>query len=256
MGVFSERDGSANKMRESGEALSHIMEETRNIIVPGISTDKLDKKIEELIIKNGCVPVLKGYEGFPGSACISVNDQVAHGLPASDHFLDEGDIVKVDISISKDGYFSDMARTFPVGEVVPELHSLIKGAAEVFYAGLEVARPGTPVNIIGKALDEKAGSLGYSTVRDLYGHGIGKVLHELPEIPAFYDEEHNHILREGETIAIEPMINMGGADVIWEDGDDFTVYTEDYSFSAHFENTVLITENGPECLTFLEEEVP
>lgn len=248
MSIIIKNTSDVLRMREAAKKLSYVMDEAVRYVKPGISTRELDRICEELILKEACIPILKGYEGFPAAACISVNDQVGHGIPADDHFLDEGDIVKIDTSLSNNGYCADCARTIPVGNVVPVLLDLIEASKNAFYAGFNAAAPGAHINDIGTAIETYVTGKGYSVVRDMMGHGIGRELHEDPEIPHFNTGAAGDELVPGMVICIEPMINMGDPDIVWGE-DDWTVYTEDYSFSAHYENTVLIGENGPEILT-------
>jgi methionyl aminopeptidase len=236
------------KMTEAGRILAEILDELFTYVRPGISTYELDTICEKLIKKNECLPILKGYEGFPSASCISVNDQVGHGIPHPEHFLDEGDIVKIDTSISYNGWCADAARTIPVGKADPLLLDLIENVKGAFYAGLEKAVAGNQLNEIGRAIEEFAVRHDLSVVRDMMGHGIGQKLHEDPPVPHFKEDEDGPLLLSGMTLAIEPMLNMGDSDVVWGD-DDWTVYTADYSFSAHYENTILITDNKPVILT-------
>lgn len=235
-------------MREAGRLLAEVHEELSKIIRPGISTWEIDRKGEEIIRSFGCIPSFLNYNGYPASICVSVNDEVVHGIPHKEHFLDEGDIVSLDAGLIYQGYHADAARTWAVGEIHPELQRLIDVTKQSFFEGIKYARPGYHLNDISTAIQEYVEANGFSVVRDLVGHGIGQNLHEDPEVPNFRQRRRGIKLVPGMTLAIEPMVNMGEYDVAWLD-DDWTVVTEDGSFSAHYENTILITEGEPEIFT-------
>lgn len=235
-------------MREAGRLLAIVHEEMAKIIRPGITTLDIDRKGEEIIRSFGCVPSFLNYNGYPASICVSVNDEVVHGIPHKDHFLDEGDIVSLDAGLIYQGYHADAARTIAVGQIHPEVQRLMDVTKQSFYEGIKYARPGYHLNDISKTIQKFVEENGFSVVRDLVGHGIGQRLHEDPEIPNFSQKRRGIKLQPGMTFAIEPMVNMGEYDVAWLD-DDWTVVTEDGSFSAHYENTILITEDEPEILT-------
>lgn len=235
-------------MREAGKRLAYVLLELEAYVKPGLSTYEIDKKGEELIRKCGCIPSFLGYNGFTASICVSVNDQVVHGIPAKENFIDEGDIVSLDAGLIYKGYHADAARTVPVGRIIPELSDLIEVTKQSFFHGIKKAVPGNHINDISIAIQDYVEKHGYSVVRDLAGHGIGKNLHEAPEIFNFKQKKDGIKIEKNMTFAIEPMVNMGGYEVEWgEDG--WTVYTKDYSFSAHYENTILITDGEPEILT-------
>lgn len=239
-------------MRESCKLLGDVFHNMEMAIRPGISTKDIDILGEKLIRAHGCVPNFLHYNGYPASICVSVNDEVVHGIPHKDHILQEGDIVSLDAGLIYKGYHSDMARTFPVGQVSEEARLLIERTRQSFFDGIKVARAGNHLFDISNAIDASIRPYGYGIVRDLVGHGIGTSLHEDPQIPNFAQKRRGPKILAGMTFAIEPMINIGRADVEWLD-DDWTVVTEDGSLSAHYENTILITEGEPEILTLYEK---
>ena len=192
--------------------------------------------------------ILKNYRGYPASICISVNNEVVHGIPSKKRILKEGDIVSLDAGVIYKGYHSDAARTHGVGRISSEASQLIQVTKECFFEGIKYAKTGNHLNDISSAIQAYAESFGYGVVRDLVGHGIGSHLHEDPEVPNFATKRKGIKLRPGMTLAVEPMINAGQYSVKWLD-DDWTVITEDGSLSAHYENTILITEEGPEILS-------
>ncbi len=235
-------------MRESCRLLSIVHKEMEEAIRPGMSTMDIDILGEKTIRKLGCIPNFKNYNGYPASICVSVNDEVVHGIPSRDRILQEGDIVSLDAGLIYKGYHSDAARTHAVGEISPEAKKLIEITRQSFFEGIKMAKAGNYLHDISNAIDAYISQFGYGIVRELVGHGIGTKLHEDPQIPNFAQLRRGPKLRAGMTLAIEPMINMGRADVEWLD-DDWTVVTEDGSLSAHYENTILITEDEPEILT-------
>lgn len=235
-------------MREAGKILAKVHEELAKFVKPGMTTLEIDKKGEELIRGFKCIPSFLNYNGYPGSVCVSVNDEVVHGIPSKDRIIREGDIVSLDTGVIYMGYQSDAARTLAIGEVSNEAKRLIKITEESFFAGIKFAKEGYHLNDISTAIQEYVEAAGFSVVRDLVGHGIGTHLHEEPEIPNFRQKRRGLKLQAGMTFAIEPMVNAGRYDVEWLD-DDWTVVTEDGSLSAHYENTILITKDGPEILS-------
>ncbi len=235
-------------MRESCKLLEDVFAQMEAIVRPGISTKDIDRLGEKLIREKGCTPNFLNYNGYPASICVSVNDEVVHGIPHKDHILDEGDIVSLDAGLIYKGYHSDMARTFGVGEISEEAKQLIKATRQSFFEGIKMAKAGNHLYDISNAIDAYITPFGYGIVRDLVGHGIGTKLHEDPQIPNFAQKRRGIRLEAGMTLAVEPMINAGRADVEWLD-DDWTVVTEDGSLSAHYENTILITDGEPEILT-------
>lgn len=235
-------------MRQSCRLLEDVFAQMAATIRPGISTKEIDRLGEKLIRAHGCEPNFLNYNGYPASICVSVNDEVVHGIPHEDHILQEGDIVSLDAGLIYKGYHSDMARTFAVGEVSEAAKKLIEVTRQSFFEGIKQAYAGNHLYDISNAIDAYVTPLGYGIVRDLVGHGIGTKLHEDPQIPNFAQKRKGILLQPGMTLAIEPMINQGRADVEWLD-DDWTVVTEDGLLSAHYENTVLITDGEPEILT-------
>ena len=235
-------------MRESGRLLEKVHDELAKAIRPGISTWEIDHLGEKLIREMGCTPNFLHYNGYPASICVSVNDEVVHGIPSKNHILREGDIVSLDAGLIYKGFHSDAARTHAVGQISPEAQKLIDVTRQCFFEGIKYARAGCHLYEISAAIGSYAESFGYGVVRDLVGHGIGTALHEDPQIPNFAQKRRGIRLQPGMTLAIEPMINIGRPDVCWLD-DDWTVVTEDGSLSAHYENTVLITDGEPEILT-------
>ncbi len=235
-------------MREAGRLLEITHNELAKAIKPGISTWEIDKLGEKIIRSFGCVPNFLNYNGFPASICVSVNDEVVHGIPSKHRILQEGDIVSLDAGLIYKGFHSDAARTHAVGKVSPEAQKLMDVTKQSFFEGIKYAKAGCHLHEISAAIGNYARSRGYGVVEDLVGHGIGKALHEDPQIPNFPQKRRGIRLMPGMTLAIEPMINIGRPDVEWLD-DDWTVVTEDGSLSAHYENTVLITEGEPELLT-------
>lgn len=236
-------------IRESCRRLAIVHKELEEFIRPGISTKDIDIMGDQLIRKLDGIPNFLHYNGYPASICVSVNDQVVHGIPSKHRILQEGDIVSLDAGMIYKGYHSDAARTHAVGEISPEAKKLIEVTRESFFVGIKEAKAGNHLYNISNAIAAYVKPYGYGIVRDLVGHGVGTKLHEDPQIPNFAQIKRGPRLKPGMTLAIEPMINMGRADVEWLD-DDWTVVTEDGSLSAHYENTILITEEGePEILT-------
>ncbi len=235
-------------MRHAGKLLEEVFDRLQEIVKPGISTWEIDKKGEEFIRKSGCVPNFLNYEGFPASICTSINNAVVHGIPSKKIILAEGDIISLDCGLIYKGYHSDMARTFGVGEISENAQKLIDVTKQSFFEGIKFAKAGNHLHQISAAIGNYAESFGYGVVEDLVGHGIGTSLHEDPAIPNFPCKSRGIRLRAGMTLAIEPMINEGTYEVEWLD-DDWTVVTADGKLSAHYENTVLITDGEPEILT-------
>lgn len=244
--IKSERE--IELMREAGRILSAVHDELEKIIRPGISTLDIDKKARELIKSYGCIPSFLNYNGYPAAVCVSVNNQVVHGIPDKKRILMEGDIVSLDAGVIYKGYHSDAARTHAVGEITEIAKKLIEVTKQSFFEGIKYAKAGNHLNDISSAIQEYVEAFGFSVVRDLVGHGIGTKLHEEPQIPNFRSKRRGTLLKPGMTFAIEPMVNVGRSDVYWED-DDWTVVTEDGTLSAHYENTIVITEGLPEILS-------
>ena len=235
-------------MRHAGRITGEALLVARDAIKPGVSTKDIDVKIRAYIEKCGATPSFLGYNGFPASACISINDEVIHGIPSDKRIIKEGDIVKVDVGARYRGYNGDSARTFPVGKVSDEALRLISVTRDSFYEAMKAARAGNRIGDIGQAVEGFVISNGFSVVRDFVGHGVGANLHEEPEVPNFGRAGRGARLYANMTLAIEPMVNKGLANVkVRENG--WTVVTEDGSLSAHYENTVIITDTDPILLT-------
>ncbi len=235
-------------MRESNKRIAEVHKAMEELIKPGITTWELDEFAEKMIKKMDCVPNFKNYNGYPATVCCSVNEEVVHGIPSKNRILQEGDIISLDMGLIYKGYHSDAARTHAVGKISAEVQKLMDVTKQSFFEGIKYALPGHHLHEISNAIDEYVSQFGYGIVYDLTGHGIGRELHESPEIPNFRQRTRGPKLRPGMTLAIEPMITMGRPDVAWLD-DDWTVVTEDGSWAAHYENTILITEGEPEILT-------
>ena len=238
-------------MREAGRILALVHEELGKIVKPGISTYEIDKEGEKLIRSFGCIPSFLNYNGYPASICVSVNEEVVHGIPSRKRILKDGDIVSLDAGVIYKGYHSDAARTHAVGKISDKAKKLIEVTKQCFFEGIKYAKAGNHLHDISKAIGSYAEKFKYGVVRDLCGHGIGTHLHEDPDIPNFAQKSRGIKLEAGMTLAIEPMINLGTHDVYWMD-DDWTVCTYDGSLSAHYENTVLITETGCEILSMVQ----
>ena len=235
-------------MREAGRILAKTHEELAKNLRPGKSTWDNYHMGEEIIRSYGCNHSFKNYNGYTASNCVSVNDEVVHGIPHKEHFLDEGDIVSLDAGVIYKGYHSDAARTYGIGEIDDDAKKLIEVTRQSFFEGIKFAKAGNHLNDISAAIQKYAESFGFGVVRDLVGHGIGSHLHEDPEIPNFARKRKGILLQPGMTLAIEPMITEGSYEVVWLD-DDWTVMTEDGGWAAHYENTILITEGEPEILS-------
>ena len=238
-------------MREAGRILALVHEELGKIVKPGISTYEIDKEGEKLIRSFGCIPSFLNYNGYPASICVSVNEEVVHGIPSRKRILKDGDIVSLDAGVIYKGYHSDAARTHAVGKISDKAAKLIEVTKQCFFEGIKYAKAGNHLHDISKAIGSYAEKFKYGVVRDLCGHGIGTHLHEDPDIPNFAQKSRGIKLEAGMTLAIEPMINSGTHKVYWMD-DDWTVVTYDGSLSAHYENTVLITETGCEILSLIQ----
>ncbi len=240
-------------MREAGRILANVHQTLGHALQEGMSTQEINCLGEEIIRSYGCEPSFLNYMGYPASVCVSINDEVVHGIPNKDRIIVEGDIVSLDIGVIYKGYHSDAARTHGIGEISPEAKRLIEVTRESFFRGMEFATAGRHLNDISRAIGDYATSQGYGVVRELVGHGIGSHLHEEPEVPNFRKLRRGIKLQSGMTLAVEPMINIGSPNVVWMD-DEWTVVTEDESLSAHYENTIIITDGKPEILTLTDEE--
>ena len=244
--IKSERE--IELMAEAGKILERVHNELEKALHPGMSTKDIDTLGEKIIRSYGCIPSFLNYNGYPASICVSVNQEVVHGIPDKHRIIHEGDIVSLDAGVIYKGYHSDAARTHAVGEVSEEAKKLIQVTKECFFEGIKYAKAGNHLFDISGAIGRYAEERGYGVVRDLCGHGIGTALHEDPQIPNYAQKRRGVRLQAGMTLAIEPMINIGTYEVDWLD-DDWTVVTRDGSLSAHYENTILITEGEPRILS-------
>jgi methionyl aminopeptidase len=242
-----------DKMRAAGEFIAEVREELRRMVKPGISTLELDKAAEKMIRDGGAIPTFLGYMNFPASICASINHEVVHGIPTAERVLKDGDIFSVDVAASLDGFVGDTAITLPVGQITEEAAELIRVTEECLQLAIEQCYPGRHVGDIGFAVQTHAAKYGYGIVRGFTGHGIGRKMHEDPQIPNFGKPGTREKIRSGYVFAIEPMINAGTEETeILADG--WTVVTKDLKLSAHCEHTVAVTENGPEILTLTREQ--
>lgn len=241
-------------LREAGRIVAEILEElqTATIKNPGISTQELDHLAESSVLKRGAKPAFKGYRGFPASLCTSVNEQVVHGIPGP-YKLRSGDIISLDLGVKLNGYYGDAAITIAVGKVSDGVKRLVQVTEEALYKGIRQARVGNKLSDISYAIQSYVEKNGFSVVRDLVGHGIGKSLHEEPAVPNFGNPHQGPLLKEGMTLALEPMVNTKSFEVKVKK-DNWTVVTADGSPSAHFEHTIAITKNGPEILTLTKRK--
>ena len=250
MAILIKSEREIDLIRKSCKLLAGVHEELKGMIEPGVSTKEINDYGDKLIRQLGCTPNFLNYNGYPASICVSVNDEVVHGIPNANRILEEGDIVSLDCGLIYKGYHSDAARTYGVGKISPDLEKLIEETKNSFFEGIKKAKAGNHLFEISNAIDDYISQFGYGIVRDLVGHGVGTKLHEDPQIPNFRQPRKGPKLQAGMTLAIEPMINLGRADVEWLD-DDWTVVAEDGLPSAHYENTILITDGEPEILTIL-----
>jgi len=243
-------DKEISLIKESSLLVGKTLGEVAKHLKQGITTKQLDTIAETYIRENGGVPSFKGYNGYPATLCISINEQVVHGIPGN-RVINEGDIVSIDCGVKKNGYHGDYAYTFAVGEIKQEYKQLLSITKDSLYKGIEVAISGNRTGDIGNAIQSYVESFGYSVVRELVGHGIGKSLHEKPEVPNYGHKGSGVKLKSGMVICIEPMINFGRKEVVFDD-DGWTVFTYDRQPSAHFEHQILITDNQAEILSTYE----
>jgi len=237
------------KIRAAGRIVAGAIEELKTRVRPGIKTKELDRIAEEFIHKKGGIPAFKGYRGYPNTLCISVNEEIVHGIP-SDRVLEEGDIAGIDLGVLLDGYYGDAAVTLPAGTISSQAKRLMETTEAALYRAIDAAVIGNRVSDIAHTIQSYVEDAGYSVVREFVGHGIGRSLHEDPPVPNFGEPGQGPQLREGMVLAIEPMVNAGGKDLfVRENG--WTAVTKDRSLSAHFEHTVAVTRNGPLILTVL-----
>jgi methionyl aminopeptidase len=235
-------------MRKAGSIVAQILEEMAEMAKPGVTTGQIDQFAEKRIKDLGALPAFKGYNGFPATVCISVNDEVVHGIPSPKRTLKNGDIVGIDFGVIYQGWYGDSARTIAVGSIKPEVQKLLDVTRESLFKGIEQCREGNRVFDIGHAVQNYVEGFGFSVVREFVGHGIGRALHEEPQVPNYGPKGKGTVLKVGMVLAIEPMINAGSHEVkVLSDG--WTAVTKDHSLSAHFEHTVAITPQGPEILT-------
>lgn len=254
MAVIIKTKREIDLIRKSCHILAKVHDQLREALKPGVSTWEIDGIAEEVIRGYGCTPNFKNYEGFPATACISINDEVVHGIPSKDRIIHEGDIVSLDLGCIYQGFHSDAARTHGVGEISEDARLLIERTRQSFFEGIRFAQAGHHLHEISNAIGDYCESFGYGVVKDLAGHGVGTRLHEDPEILNYRQKSRGILLRPGMVLAVEPMVNLGTDAVDWSE-DSWTVTTADGSLSAHYENTILITEeNGPEILTLTEAE--
>ncbi len=238
-------------MKEAGRITGETLKLLQSLLKPGVTPLELDRAAEQFIRSQGATPTFKGYGGFPGSVCISVNDEVIHGIPDG-RKLKEGDIVSFDVGACYKGYNGDAARTFGVGKISPEAQRLIDVTKQSFFEGIKFAKDGYRISDISAEIQRVAEEAGFSVLREYCGHGIGRDLHEDPEIPNYYENGRRGIrIRPGMCLAIEPMVNMGSKEIFVGDN-EWTVFTEDGQLSAHYENTVLVTGGEPVCLTLVD----
>ena len=235
------------KMKKAAEVVRDLLFDIEAMIKPGITTLELDKYAENYIIEKGAIPGFKGLYGFPATICVSINDEVVHGIP-SNRELNNGDIIGIDVGSIVEGYYGDHAKTFPVGSISKDVEKLIHITKECLIKGINEATPGNRIGDIGNAIQNHAESNGYSVVKELVGHGIGEKLHEDPQIPNYGSKNTGALIQEGMCFAIEPMINFG-TESIYTKSDNWTVCTKDGQPSAHFEHTITITKDGAQILT-------
>ena len=255
--IYYKTDEEVSLIRESCILVSKTLAEVGSYVQPGISTQRLDEIAETFIRDHGATPAFKGYRNFPASLCISVNEEVVHGIPSNNKILKDGDVVSVDCGTVLNGFVGDSAYTFAVGEISDEVKNLLRITQECLVLGVEKAKYGNRIGDISFAVQDHAEKNGYGVVRDLVGHGVGKKLHEDPEVPNFGRRGTGPKLLPGLVIAIEPMINMGKKNVS-EASDGWTIYTQDFKPSAHFEHTVVVLKDRTEILTtfkFIEEKL-
>lgn len=239
-------------MREAGKITAEALEYVKSLIKPNISTLELDKLVEKYIIDKSAIPSFKGYDGFPASICASVNQTVVHGIPSKGVVLKEGDIISIDVGVIYNGYNGDAARTFAVGKISAGMQRLIDVTKQCFFEGIKKLKVGGRIGEMSAAIQNHAESNGFSVVRELVGHGIGKHMHEAPEVPNYGLPSQGVRVKDGMCLAIEPMINMGKR-FVFMDSDGWGIITQDGMPSAHYENTVIVTSNGVEITTLIEE---
>jgi methionyl aminopeptidase len=249
--IIIKSDEEIKKIKAASRIVAEILQEIEYYLRPGITTDDIEKLAEEKILQRNAIPAFKGYRGYPACLCISINNEVVHGIPSKDKVLKEGDIASIDLGVKLDGFYGDAAKTYPIGRISESAMKLIKVTQESLYEGIEQARSGNRVSDISYAIQKYAEDRGYSIVKAFVGHGIGRDLHEEPQIPNFGRPDKGPRLKAGMILAIEPMINEGGFQVkVLKDG--WTAVTSDNSLSAHFEHTIAVTDNKPNILTIID----
>ncbi len=245
--ILIKTDEEIEGIRKAAQVVAEVLEYSREIVKPGVMTKEVDAKIKEFIENRGGYPAFLGYRGYPAASCISLNDEVVHGIPGN-RKIKEGDLVKVDVGVNLNGYIGDAAITIIVGDVSPKVRKLVETTERALYNGINQAYPGSRLSDISHAIQVTAEKEGFSVVRDLGGHGVGLKLHEEPFIPNYGPPGRGPVLKMGMTLALEPMVNMGHPHVKTKK-DGWTVVTRDGSLSAHFEHTIAILDNGPEILS-------
>jgi methionyl aminopeptidase len=245
--IIRKSSSEIEQMAEAGAVVAQTLELLREAIRPGVTTGELDRLADEFIRSKGGIPTFEGYRGYPASICASPNDMIVHGIPGS-YSLREGDILSVDVGVTLGGFVADSAWTFPVGEISDEAERLLQVCETALFAGIDQARPGQRVGDVSAAVQAVVEESAFTVVRALVGHGVGRSMHEEPQIPNFGEAGRGPLLQEGMTLAIEPMINVGGPEIVIAD-DKWSILTADGTLSAHFEHTVAVTEEGPRILT-------
>ena len=252
MSVTIKSKSDIQKLREAGRIAANALVHAGKVMHPGMTTKQLDKSIHDFIVGCGAVPTFLGYGGFPASACISINDEIIHGIPSHKRVIREGDIVSVDVGATFNGFVGDTAYTFAVGDISEEAADLLRVTEASLYAAIDAAKVGARLGDVSHTVEEYCGSRGYGIVREYCGHGIGREMHEDPEVPNYGKPGHGPRLQKNMTIAVEPMVNAGGYEVrVLDNG--WTVVTADGSLSAHYENSLLVTDGEPEILTFADD---
>ncbi len=250
--IIIKSDHEVEMMKIPAKFTAEILRDLEGFIKPGISTYDIDQFIEERILAGGMKPAFKGYGDFPASACVSVNEVVVHGIPSKKVILKEGDIVSVDVGAIYKGWYSDMARTYPVGKISEDAERLIRATRESFFEGLKYCRAGNYLSDVSHAIQKRVEADGFAVIRDYVGHGLGQNLHEDPAVPNYGRPGRGPKLKKGMVLAIEPMVSMGTYEVQVL-ADEWTAVTCDGKYAAHYENTVVITDGDPEVITLLQE---
>lgn len=238
-------------MRRGGKILAEALSYMQSITKIGIATIEIDIKVQEFFKQKKVKPAFLGYYGFTGAVCISINEEIIHGLPKSNKFIQDGDIVSLDCGLILDNLYLDAARSFGVGKISEESNLLIERTKKSFYKGISTIKDGSTVGDYGYAVEKYLSQFNYGIIRDYAGHGIGEALHQEPNIPNYGQKNQGFVFKEGMTIALEPMVTLGSEDIYIDADDEWTVITDDHSLSSHYENTVLVTKNGVEILTII-----